>query len=121
MTHTRMPPTAVHSDADDDDAAAGDEEEEEDDEAAEDAGADEDEDDEDDDDDDDHAADIAKLDDDLDAAEEADREEIPDVGFALYEKVHRSKNRWRCSLRFGVFFINGREYMFNKASTDLTF
>jgi hypothetical protein len=43
------------------------------------------------------------------------------VGFALYEKVHRAKNRWRCNLRFGVFFINGKEYMFNKGSTDLTF
>lgn len=53
--------------------------------------------------------------------EEADNENIDNVGFALYEKVQRSKNRWRCSLKFGVFYINGREYMFNKASTDLTF
>jgi transcription initiation factor TFIIA large subunit len=65
--------------------------------------------------------DIADLDNDLDAQEEADREDIDNVGFALYEKVQRSKNRWKCSLRYGVFFINGKEYMFNKASTDLTF
>lgn len=53
--------------------------------------------------------------------QQADAEETGNVGFALYEKVHRAKNRWRCNLRYGVFFINGREYMFNKGSTDLTF
>jgi transcription initiation factor TFIIA large subunit len=43
------------------------------------------------------------------------------VGFALYEKVHRAKSRWRCNLRYGVFLINGKEYMFNKGSTDFMF
>lgn len=52
---------------------------------------------------------------------QADKLESGDVGFALYEKVHRAKNRWRCSLRYGVFLINGKEYMFNKANTDFTF
>lgn len=53
--------------------------------------------------------------------EEADNENIENVGFALYEKVQRSKNRWRCNLKYGVFYINGKEYMFNRATTDLTF
>lgn len=53
--------------------------------------------------------------------EAADQEAIENVGFALYEKVQRSKNRWRCTLKYGVFYINGKEYMFNKAMTDLTF
>jgi transcription initiation factor TFIIA large subunit len=52
---------------------------------------------------------------------QADKEETGDVGFALYEKVHRAKNRWRCNLRYGVFLINNKEYMFNKGSTDFTF
>lgn len=52
---------------------------------------------------------------------QADQEGTGDVGFALYEKVHRAKSRWRCALRYGVFFINGREYMFNRGSTDLMF
>lgn len=52
---------------------------------------------------------------------QADKEETGDVGFALYEKVHRAKNRWRCNLRYGVFLINGKECMFNKGSTDFTF
>lgn len=98
-------------------AHAGDEEEEDGEEGAEEAAAEEEEQEDDDEDD----ADIAKLDDDLDAQEEADKEDIENVGFALYEKVHRAKNRWRCNLRFGVFFINGKEYMFNKGNTDLTF
>jgi transcription initiation factor TFIIA large subunit len=71
--------------------------------------------------DDEHDADIRKLDDEIDALDEADQVEIENVGFALYEKVHRAKNRWRCNLRFGVFYFNGKEYMFNKGSTDLTF
>lgn len=52
---------------------------------------------------------------------QADKVETGDVGFALYEKVHRAKNRWRCNLRYGVFLINGKEYMFNKGTTDFTF
>eukprot|EP00879_Flechtneria_rotunda_P002962 GHRR01003179.1.p1 GENE.GHRR01003179.1~~GHRR01003179.1.p1 ORF type:complete len:393 (+),score=206.43 GHRR01003179.1:153-1181(+) len=72
-------------------------------------------------DDDDVDEDIAKLDNDLDAQEEADKEDIQNVGFTLFEKVHRSKNRWRCNLRFGVFLINGKEYLFNKGTTDLMF
>jgi transcription initiation factor TFIIA large subunit len=52
---------------------------------------------------------------------QADKEETGDVGFALYEKVHRAKSRWRCNLRYGVFLINGKEYMFNKGSTDFMF
>lgn len=58
---------------------------------------------------------------DVHALLQADKLESGDVGFALYEKVHRAKNRWRCNLRYGVFLINGKEYMFNKGNTDFTF
>ena len=48
-------------------------------------------------------------------------QDCTNIGFALYEKVHRAKTRWRLTLRHGVFHIGGRDYLFNKAAGDLQF
>eukprot|EP00877_Chromochloris_zofingiensis_P003509 jgi/Chrzof1/13159/Cz07g22070.t1 len=63
-------------------------------------------------------------DDELDLDDEdqtCEEENIPNLGFALYDKVHRAKSRWRCTLRMGVFHLNGKDYLFNKAMADLQF
>lgn len=53
--------------------------------------------------------------------EEQNDDDIANQGFAMYEKVHRAKNRWRVHLRYGVVKINDKEYMFNKALAELLF
>ena len=35
-----------------------------------------------------------------------------------YEKVHRTKNRWKCFLKDGVLTLNGKDYLFQKAQCD---
>jgi len=35
-----------------------------------------------------------------------------------YEKVSRVKNKWKCVLKDGVVNINGRDYMFSRATGD---
>lgn len=35
-----------------------------------------------------------------------------------YEKVSRIKNKWKCILKDGVVNINGRDYMFSRATGD---
>jgi transcription initiation factor TFIIA large subunit len=57
----------------------------------------------------------------LDLEEDEAAEETLNKGYAMYEKVHRSKSRWRCNLRYGVIVLDDKEYMFNKAMADLQF
>ena len=63
-------------------------------------------------------------DEDLQFSDDEDKvleQDCTNIGFALYEKVHRAKTRWRLTLRHGVFHIGGRDYLFNKAAGDLQF
>jgi len=36
-----------------------------------------------------------------------------------YEKVTRIKNKWKCSLKDGIINVNGKDYLFQKATGDL--
>lgn len=36
----------------------------------------------------------------------------------LYEKVTRTKNKWKCVLRDGIVSVNGRDFAFNKANGE---
>jgi transcription initiation factor TFIIA large subunit len=38
-----------------------------------------------------------------------------------FEKVTRTRNRWKCVLRDGVAKINGRDFVFQKAQGDFEF
>ncbi|KQJ86436.1 hypothetical protein BRADI_4g05469v3 [Brachypodium distachyon] len=40
---------------------------------------------------------------------------------AQFDKVSRTKNRWRCSLKDGIMHLNGREILFKKASGEFDF
>jgi len=35
-----------------------------------------------------------------------------------YEKVTRIKNKWKCSLKDGIINVNGKDYLFQKATGD---
>lgn len=60
------------------------------------------------------------LDDDLDS-ENSDDEDIDQEGqimLCLYDKVQRVKNKWKCNLKEGVANINGRDYVFQRATGE---
>ncbi|KAJ1823218.1 transcription factor IIA subunit alpha [Coemansia sp. RSA 2671] len=45
-------------------------------------------------------------------------EDSEHVVLCQYEKVTRSKNKWKCVLRDGIMLINGRDYLFQKATGE---
>ncbi|ODQ48446.1 hypothetical protein PICMEDRAFT_14020 [Pichia membranifaciens NRRL Y-2026] len=99
---------------------------------------DEDEDDDEDDDDDlgsDLGADSDAINSDLDDSDDEDDEDAdgdgddPDgdgagndieqnIMLCLYDRVQRVRNRWKCSLKDGLMNINGKDYVFQKATGD---
>jgi len=36
----------------------------------------------------------------------------------MYDKVQRVKNKWKCTLKDGVLLVNGKEYVFHKATGE---
>uniref|UniRef100_A0ACD5TPF4 Uncharacterized protein n=1 Tax=Avena sativa TaxID=4498 RepID=A0ACD5TPF4_AVESA len=40
---------------------------------------------------------------------------------AQFDKVTRTKNRWKCTLKDGIMHLNGRDVLFNKASGEFDF
>ena len=61
-------------------------------------------------------------DDDLSADDDEDEsEQVPqtqDLVFALFDKVTRTKNKWKCSLKYGMMLLNGKDYVFNRANGE---
>ncbi|KAL6745830.1 transcription factor IIA, alpha/beta subunit-domain-containing protein [Haematococcus lacustris] len=60
----------------------------------------------------------------LSSDSEPEEEEEGDVQNFLccqYEKVTRTKNRWKVSVKEGVFHINGKDYLFKKAQGEWIF
>ncbi|KAJ1805253.1 transcription factor IIA subunit alpha [Coemansia sp. RSA 2599] len=49
---------------------------------------------------------------------EGDGEDTEHIVLCQYDKVTRSKNKWKCVLRDGIMLINGRDYLFQKANGD---
>ncbi|EIE26431.1 hypothetical protein COCSUDRAFT_64488 [Coccomyxa subellipsoidea C-169] len=48
-------------------------------------------------------------------------EECDNVVIAQFEKVSRTKNRWKCQLKDGIITIDGRDYLFHRASGEMQF
>jgi len=44
-----------------------------------------------------------------------------DTLLSQFDKVTRTKNRWKCVLRSGVLRLGGREVLFQTAAGDMTF
>lgn len=74
--------------------------------------------------DDDDVADEDAINSDLDDSDEdKDEEEVDDEGLGhimlcMYDKVQRVKNKWKCVLKDGVLTVNGKEYVFHKATGE---
>ncbi|KAK4647806.1 transcription factor IIA subunit alpha [Podospora bellae-mahoneyi] len=50
-----------------------------------------------------------------------DDDEDDDMGhmmLCMYDKVQRVKNKWKCTLKDGVLTVNGKEYVFHKATGE---
>lgn len=67
---------------------------------------------------DDEVADEDAINSDLDDPEEdeidnEDEDEVPQIMLCMYDKVQRTKNKWKCVLKDGVLTINGREWVFS--------
>ncbi|KAL1930345.1 hypothetical protein VTP01DRAFT_10507 [Rhizomucor pusillus] len=59
------------------------------------------------------------LDDSDDADDDPDGgEEIEHIILCLYDKVSRTKNKWKCVLKDGIMLINGRDYLFHRSNGD---
>ncbi|PFH61258.1 hypothetical protein XA68_17831 [Ophiocordyceps unilateralis] len=76
------------------------------------------------DDDDEDIDDEDAINSDLDDPEEdRDEDEVDDEGLGhimlcMYDKVQRVKNKWKCTLKDGVLTVNGKEYVFHKATGE---
>jgi transcription initiation factor TFIIA large subunit len=40
------------------------------------------------------------------------------IVLCMYEKVHRTKNKWKCQLKDGVISIAGKDWVFSKANGE---
>ncbi|KAK5632693.1 hypothetical protein RRF57_008407 [Xylaria bambusicola] len=59
------------------------------------------------------------LDDPDDNVEEnEDDEEGGQIMLCMYDKVQRVKNKWKCVLKDGVLNVNGKDYVFHKATGE---
>ncbi|KAG0041355.1 transcription factor IIA subunit alpha [Gryganskiella cystojenkinii] len=62
--------------------------------------------------------DDADLGSDLDDSDGEIDEESDNIVLCQYDKVTRTKNKWKCVLKDGIMLINGRDYLFHKATGD---
>ena len=58
---------------------------------------------------------------DVDDHEEIDEESIKDVVLGQFEKVHRSKAKWKVNLKNCVATINGVDYLLKKVTGEMNF
>ncbi|KAE8451402.1 hypothetical protein EG329_004031 [Mollisiaceae sp. DMI_Dod_QoI] len=50
--------------------------------------------------------------------EEDEDEGMGHIMLCMYDKVQRVKNKWKCVMKDGVLTVNGKEYVFHKASGE---
>ncbi|KAF9901560.1 transcription factor IIA subunit alpha [Linnemannia zychae] len=55
---------------------------------------------------------------DLDDSDGDMDEESDNMVLCQYDKVSRTKSKWKCVLKDGIMLINGRDYLFHKANGD---
>ena len=60
-------------------------------------------------------------DDDDDDDIDDDFDDTQHLVLAQFDKITRTKNRWRCTLKGGIMHLNGRDVLFNKASGEFEF
>ncbi|CAG8521048.1 4013_t:CDS:2 [Ambispora gerdemannii] len=52
---------------------------------------------------------------------DADGEETSNIILCLYDKVTRTKNKWKCQLKDGIMSVDGKDYLFHKGNGDFEF
>lgn len=62
-------------------------------------------------------SDLDDSEDEGDINSDVEDENMP-LMLCLYEKVHRTKNKWRATLNHGIVCIGGREWVFEKGSGE---
>lgn len=73
--------------------------------------------------DDDEQPDDNEINSDLDDSDDDDddgegAEDLEHIILCLYDKVTRTKNKWKCVLKDGIMLVNGRDYLFHRANGD---
>lgn len=51
--------------------------------------------------------------------DEEDADEVEDYMLCTFEKVHRTKAKWKAALRNGIAHIDGRDYVFNRCNGEM--
>ncbi|EON98565.1 putative transcription factor tfiia complex subunit protein [Phaeoacremonium minimum UCRPA7] len=62
-------------------------------------------------------SDLDDPDDDQDDDDDDD-DNMGHIMLCMYDKVQRVKNKWKCTLKDGVLTVNGKEYVFHKATGE---
>ncbi|PNY09347.1 transcription initiation factor IIA large subunit-like protein [Trifolium pratense] len=60
-------------------------------------------------------------DDDLDDLDQGDDQNTSHLVLAQFDKVTRTKSRWKCTLKDGIMHINNKDILFNKANGEFDF
>ncbi|XP_027341172.1 transcription initiation factor IIA large subunit-like isoform X3 [Abrus precatorius] len=60
-------------------------------------------------------------DDDLDDLEQGEDQNTHHLVLAQFDKVTRTKSRWKCTLKDGIMHINNKDILFNKATGEFDF
>ncbi|KAK7272051.1 hypothetical protein RJT34_28419 [Clitoria ternatea] len=60
-------------------------------------------------------------DDDLDDIEHGEDQNTHHLVLAQFDKVTRTKSRWKCTLKDGIMHINNKDILFNKATGEFDF
>ncbi|XVE79537.1 hypothetical protein DITRI_Ditri14bG0066500 [Diplodiscus trichospermus] len=60
-------------------------------------------------------------DDDLDDVDEGEELNTQHLVLAQFDKVTRTKSRWKCTLKDGIMHINNKDILFNKATGEFDF
>ncbi|KAG9255967.1 transcription factor IIA, alpha/beta subunit [Emericellopsis atlantica] len=56
--------------------------------------------------------------DDVGPDDDGDEDGLGHMMLCMYDKVQRVKNKWKCTLKDGVLTVNGKEYVFHKATGE---
>merc|ERR1712137_102994 len=70
-------------------------------------------------DDEEDPGDVESLNSDLD--DDAEEPQTDDIVFCQFEKVSRVKTKHKCALKDGIMNLNGRDYLFSKATCEFEF
>ncbi|KAJ8099614.1 transcription factor IIA, alpha/beta subunit [Lipomyces tetrasporus] len=63
-------------------------------------------------------SDLDDPDDEINSQDDEENEDSGMIMLCLYDKVTRTKNKWKCVLKDGVVNVNGKDYLFGKGTGE---